>query len=153
MKKILVLFCTLSFLVGLALAPRAAGQTISIAVGPTTDDSYWIWNGPEFQADYQGHPYSYWHGRHQGGGDRNHRPGKGESSGGEHPVNKENTEQAKGEEPRVEIDRSKEPLSQAEINKAKEQAPKPEVKTPQAEEKARTEKPKEGEKAKEAKQG
>jgi hypothetical protein len=161
MKKILVVFCTLNFLGGLALAPRAAAQTISIVAGPTTDDSYWIWNdeyqvwlwnGPEFQADYQGHPYSYWHGRHQGGGDRNHRPGKGESSEGEHPVNKENTEQAKGEQPRVEIDRSKEPLSQAEINKVKEQAPKPEVKTPQAEEKARTEKSKEGEKAKEAKQ-
>jgi hypothetical protein len=158
MKRILVGLYIIIFLAGLALAPRLAAQTISIVVGPTTDDSYWIWNdeyqvwlwnGPEFQGDYQGHPYSYWHSRHQGGGDRNHRPGKGESSEGQHPVNKENTEQAKGEQPRVEIDRSKEPLSQAEANKVKEQAPKPEVEKPQAEEKARTEKPKEGDKARE----
>jgi hypothetical protein len=157
MKKVLVVFCTLSFLAGLALVPRAAAQTINIVVGPTTDDSYWIWNdeyhvwlwnGPEFQADYQGHPYSYWHGRHQGGGDRNHRPGKGESSEIEHPVTKEKTEQAKGEQPRVEIDRSKEPLSQSELNKVREQAPKPEVEKPQAEEKTKMDKRQEGEKAK-----
>jgi hypothetical protein len=99
------------------------GSDCYITVGPTTDDSYWIWkdeyqvwvwNGPEFQGDYQGHPYSYWHGRHEGGGDRSHRPGKGESSEGEHPVNKDNVEQSKGIEPRVEFDRSKEPPPQAE---------------------------------------
>ena len=156
MKKILVVFCTLSFLAGLALTPRAAAQTISIVAGPTTDDSYWIWNdkyqvwlwnGPEFQADYQGHPYSYWHGRHEGGGDRNHRPGKGESSEGEQPVNKDNVEQPKGLQPKVEIDRSKEAPTQAEVEKAKEQAPKPEVAKPKADEKA-TEKPQTEEKSK-----
>jgi hypothetical protein len=61
------------------------------------NDEYrvWVWNGPEFQGDYEGHPYSYWHGRHEGGGDRNHRPGRGESSQGEHPVNKDKVEQSK----------------------------------------------------------
>ena len=157
MKRILIGFYTLSFLAGLAFIPKAAAQTITIIAGPTTDDSYWmwndeyqvwLWNGPEFQGDYQGHPYSYWHGRHERGGDRNHRPMKGESSEGEHPVNKENVEQPKGEQPRVEIDKSKEPLSQPEVEKAKAQAPKPEVENSQAEEKARTEKPKEGDKSK-----
>ena len=68
------------------LSPRTAAQTIAMTIGPRTDDSYWVWNdehqcwvwnGPEFQGDYQGHPYSYWHARHEGGGDRNHRPGQG----------------------------------------------------------------------------
>jgi hypothetical protein len=157
MKRILVGLCILSFSAGLAFAPKAAAQTVTIVVSPTTDDSYWvwndeyqvwIWNGPEFQGDYQGHPYSYWHGRHEGGGDRNHRPGKGESSEGERPVSKENVEQPKSEQPRVEIDRSKEPQSQAAQDKEKAQAPKPEVEKSQGEEKTRTEKPKEGEKSK-----
>src|ERR1700686_4303677 len=108
----------------------------------------WIWNGPEFQGDYQGHPYSYWHGRHEGGGDRNHRPGKGEGSEVERPVNKDNVEQPKGLQPRVEIDRSKEVAPQAEVEKPKEQPPKPEVAKPKAEEKARTEKPQAEEKSK-----
>jgi len=155
MKKILIGLCALSFCVG--LAPKISAQTVTITVGPTTDDSYWIWNdeyqvwvwnGPEFQGDYQGHPYSYWHGRHEGGGDRNHRPGKGESSEGERPVNKDNVEQPKGLQPRVEIDRSKEAPTQAEVEKAKEQPSKPEVAKPKAEEKARTEKPQVEEKSK-----
>jgi hypothetical protein len=158
MKKILIGLCALSFCVG--LAPKISAQTVTITVGPTTDDSYWIWNdeyqvwvwnGPEFQGDYQGHPYSYWHGRHEGGGDRNHRPGKGESSEGEGPVNKDNVEQPKGLQPRVEIDRSKEAPTQAEVEKAKEQPPKPEVAKPKAEEKARTEKPQAEEKSKKEK--
>ena len=107
----------------------------------------WIWNGPEFQGDYQGHPYSYWHGRHEGGGDRNYRPGKGENSEGERPVNKDNVEQPKGLQPRVEIDRSKEVAPQSEVEK-KEQSPKPEAAKPKAEEKARTEKPQAKEKSK-----
>jgi hypothetical protein len=148
MKKILIGLCALSLCAG--LVPKISAQTITIMVGPTTDDSYWIWNdeyqvwvwnGPEFQGDYQGHPYSYWHGRHEGSGDRDHRPGKGESSEGEHPVTKDSVEQPKGIQPRVEIDRSKEPPPQAEVEKAKEQPPKPEVAKPKAEEKARTEKP------------
>jgi hypothetical protein len=157
MKRILVGLCALSFFTGLALAPKAAAQTITITVGPATDDSYWVWNdeyqcwvwnGPEFQGDYEGHPYSYWHGRHEGGGDRNHRPGKSQSSEGERPVNKGNGEQPKGLQPRVEIDRSKEAPPQAEVGKAKEQPPKPEVAKPKAEEKARTEKPQAEEKSK-----
>ena len=155
MKKILIGLCALSLCAG--LVPKISAQTITIMVGPATDSSYWIWNdeyqvwvwnGPEFQGDYQGHPYSYWHGRHEGGGDRNHRPGKGESSEAERPVNKDNVEQPKGLQPRVEIDRSKEVAPQAEVEKPKEQLPKPEVDKPKAEEKARTEKPQAEEKSK-----
>src|ERR1700730_17703392 len=144
MKKILIGLCALSFCVG--LAPKISAQTVTITVGPTTDDSYWIWNdeyqvwvwnGPEFQGDYQGHPYSYWHGRHEGGGDRNHRPGKGEGSEVERPVNKDNVEQPKGLQPRVEIDRSKEVAPQPAVEKPKEKLPKPEADKPKAEEKAR----------------
>ena len=100
MKRILIGFCALSLCAG--LVPKISAQTITITVGPAADNSYWIWNdeyqvwvwnGPEFQGDYEGHPYSYWHGRHEGDGDRNHRPGKGERSEGEHPVNKDNVEQ------------------------------------------------------------
>jgi hypothetical protein len=40
--------------------------------------------GPEFRGDYEGHPYSYWHGRHEGGGDHNHRPAKVGHHEGEH---------------------------------------------------------------------
>ena len=40
----------------------------------------------------------YWHGRHQGGGDRNHRPGKSE---GERPVNRGDVEQPKAEQPKL----------------------------------------------------
>jgi sRNA-binding protein len=93
-----------------------------------------------FQGDYEGHPYCYWHGRHEGGGDRNHRPGKGE---GERPVNRGNVEQ-----PRVEIDRTQETQPKAEVEKPKEQQRKTEVEKPKAEEKTRTEKPKEEEKSK-----
>jgi hypothetical protein len=161
MRKIFVAFWTISFLAGLTLAPKAVAQTIRIIAGPTTDDSYWIWNneyqvwlwnGPEFQGDYQGHPYSYWHGRHEGGGDHNHRPGKGQSSGAEHLVNKESAEQAKGEQPRVEIDRSAEPLSQKEINKAKEQAPKSEAEKAKGGEKGKDGSPEQTEKKDGAKQ-
>jgi hypothetical protein len=155
MKKILIGLCALSLCAG--LAPKVLAQSITITVGPTTDDSYWVWNdeyqcwvwnGPEFQGDYEGHPYSYWHGRHDGGGDRNHRPGKGQSSEAERPVKKDNTEQSKGEEPRVENDRSQAAQPKAEVEKPKEQQPKTEVEKPKAEEKASTEKPKEEEKSK-----
>jgi len=149
MKKFLIGLCALSLSAG--LVSKISAQTVTITVGPTTDDSYWIWNdeyqvwlwnGPEFQGDYQGHPYSYWHGRHDGGGDRNHRPGKGESSEGKRPVNKENVGQSKGLQPRVEIDRSKEVAPQAEVEKPKEQRPKPEAEKPKAKGKSKTEKPK-----------
>ena len=87
MKRILIGLCALCALSSLTgLAPQAASQSVTIVVSPETDESYWVWsdeyecwvwNGPEFQGDYQGHPYAYWHGRHEGGGDRDHRPSKG----------------------------------------------------------------------------
>src|SRR5271166_558404 len=71
MKKILICLCAFGLFA--SLTPKTAAQTVTITVGPATDDSYWvwndeyqcwIWNGPELQGDYEGHPYSYWHGRH-----------------------------------------------------------------------------------------
>jgi hypothetical protein len=147
MKKILIGLCALG--VGAGLVPKISAQTITITVGPATDDSYWVWNdryqvwvwnGPEFQGDYQGHPYSYWHGRHEGGGDRHHHPGKSQSSEAERPVNKDNTEQPKAEQPRVEIDRSQAAQPQPEAEKQKERQPKTEV------EKSKAERPKPEEK-------
>jgi hypothetical protein len=155
MKKILIGLCALSLCAG--LAPKISAQTVTITVDPATDDSYWvwndeyqcwIWNGAEFQGDYEGHPYSYWHGRHEGGGDRDHRPNRTESSEGQRPVNKDKVEQPKGLQPKVEFDRSKEAPPQAEAEKPKVQQSKPEVDKPKAEEKARTEKPQAEEKSK-----
>ena len=66
MKRILIGLCALSLFTGLALAPQAAAQSITIMVGPATDDSYWfwsdeyqcwVWNGPQFQGDYEGHSF------------------------------------------------------------------------------------------------
>ena len=95
MKTILVGLSALSLFV--SFSPTTQAQSITITTGPTevgpeTNDSYWIWNdeyqswvwtGPEFKGDYEGHPYSYWHGRHEGG-DRNHRPGKVVHHEGDH---------------------------------------------------------------------
>jgi hypothetical protein len=140
MKTILIGLSALSLFAG--LTAKTAAQTVTITLGPATDDSYWVWsdeyqcwvwNGSEFQGDYQGHPYSYWHGRHEGGGDRNHRPGKGES---ERPVNKSEVEQPKTEQ------------SKGKADKPKEQQPRIEAEKPKAGEKAKTEKPKEEEKSK-----
>jgi hypothetical protein len=176
MKAILIGLCALSLLAG--LSPKVAAQNITITVGPATDDSYWVWNddyqcwlwtGPEFQGDYQGHPYAYWHGRHEGGGDRNHRPGKGESDDGVRPVNNGDVEQPKALQPRTEVQqrtaeqpnsdveksreqpkpqveqpKAEQPKSEAE--KPKEQQAKPQVEKPKGEEKAKTEKPKQEEK-------
>jgi hypothetical protein len=150
MKKILVVLCVFSLFA--SLTPKITAQTVTITVNPATDDSYWVWNdeyqcwiwtGPEFQGDYEGHPYSYWHGRHEGGGDRNHRPGKGESSQRERPVNKGNVEQPKAETERPDAEQHK-----AEVENPKEQQPKTEVEKPKAEEKAGTEKPKKEENSK-----
>jgi hypothetical protein len=145
MKRVLFGLCALSLFTGLAFAPKVVAQSITITVGPATDDSYWvwndeyqcwIWNGPEFQGDYQGHPYSYWHERHHEEWGRDHRPAKGE---GERPVNKGNVEQQRAEQPK------------AEVEKPKEEQPKTEVEKPKPEEKAKTEKPKEEEKSKKEK--
>jgi hypothetical protein len=150
MKIILVGLGALSLFIG--LAPKITAQSVTITVGPATDDSYWVWNdeyqcwiwsGPEFQGDYQGHPFSYWHGRHQGGEDRNHRPGKGESRGEVRPVNRGDGEQPKTEQPRTEIDHSK-----AEVEKPMAQQSKSEVVKPGAEEKVQPQKPREEERSK-----
>jgi hypothetical protein len=62
MKIILVGLSALSLFTG--LTPKMVAQSVTITVGPTTDDSFWvwndeyqcwIWNGPEFQGEYQGH--------------------------------------------------------------------------------------------------
>ena len=94
----------------------------NINVGSGTD--------PNLKVIIKGIRIAIWHGRHEGGGDRNHRPGKIESSEGERPV-KGNIEQPKAEAERPNADQHK-----AEVEK------------PKAEEKARTEKPKEEQKSK-----
>ena len=95
MKIILIASGALSLLAG--FAPTTQAQSITITTGPReispdTNDSYWVWNeayqcwvwtGPEFRGDYRGHPYSYWHKRHEGD-DRNHRPPRGTHEEGEH---------------------------------------------------------------------
>jgi hypothetical protein len=57
--------CALGLSAG--LISKTAAQTVTIRFSPATDNSYWvwnngyqcwIWNGSEFEADYQGHPYS-----------------------------------------------------------------------------------------------
>ena len=62
MKTVLIGLCALGLFAG--LIPRTAAQNVTITVGPATDDSYWVWsdeyqcwvwNGSEFQGDYQGH--------------------------------------------------------------------------------------------------
>src|SRR6202049_19047 len=147
MKRVLIGLCALSLFTGLAFAPKVAAQSITITVGPATDDSYWvwndeyqcwIWNGPEFQGDYQGHPYSYWHGRHHEEWGRDHRPGKGERSEGERPVNKGDVEQPRAEQPKAEAERPN-----AEQHKAEE---KDKTEKRKEEEKSKKEKPKPEEK-------
>src|SRR5271165_1434344 len=149
MKKILIGLCAFGLFA--SLTPKTAAQTVTITVGPATDDSYWvwndeyqcwIWNGPEFQGDYEGHPYSYWHGRHHEEWGRDHRPRKGERSEGERPVNKGEVEQ-----PKAEVERPNAEQPKAEMEKPKEQQTKTEVEKPKAEEKAKTEKPKEEQKS------
>ena len=95
MKTILIGLSALSLFVGFARTSQA--QSITITAGPTevspeTNDSYWVWNdeyrcwvwtGPEFRGDYRGHPYTYWHRRHEGD-DRNHRPERGHHEGDHH---------------------------------------------------------------------
>jgi len=146
MKRILIGICALSLFAGLALAPKAAAQSVTVTlVGPETDDSYWVWsdeyrcwvwNGPEFQGDYEGHPYAYWHGRHEGGGDRDHRPAKVESA---------EAQSGNVEQPKAEVGKPNAEQPKAEVAQAKEQ-PKAEVEKPKAQEKA--EKPKTAEKPK-----
>lgn len=147
MKRILIGLCALCALSSLTgLAPQAAAQSVTIVISPETDDSYWVWsdeyrcwvwNGPEFQGDYQGHPYAYWHGRHEGGGNRDHRPAKG----GDVEPAKANVGKPNGEQPKPEVAQGKE--------EAKPEAEKPKEKQAKPAEKAKTDKPKTEEKGKE----
>jgi hypothetical protein len=112
------------------------------------NDEYqcWIWTGPEFQGDYLGHPYVYWHGRHEGGGDRGHRPSKGESNDAVRPVNNGDVEQRAATQGRSEVKQSAAEQPNSDVEKPKEQKTKPQVEKPKGEEKAKTEKPKQEEK-------
>jgi hypothetical protein len=64
MKTILISLCVLSIFAG--LTSKTLAQAVGTTLGPTMNDSdwiwsdqyqCWIWNGPEFQGDYQGHSF------------------------------------------------------------------------------------------------
>ena len=64
MKTILISLCILSLFAG--LTSKTLAQPVRTTLGPATNDSYWIWSdqyqcwiwsGPEFQGDYQGHSF------------------------------------------------------------------------------------------------
>src|ERR1700749_1958634 len=64
MKTILIGLCALSIFAG--LASKTLAQPVRITLGPAMNDSYWIWSdqyqcwiwsGPEFPGDYQGHSF------------------------------------------------------------------------------------------------
>ena len=149
MKAILIGLCALSLFGG--LTSKTAAQTITITLSPATDDSYWVWsdeyqcwvwNGPEFQGDYQGHPYSYCHGRHDGGGDRNNRPVKAE------------VEPSKVEQPTTELNKPREGQPKEEQKSKVQEKSKVEERSkveakPKAEQKSKAEPPK----TKETKEG
>ena len=64
MKTILISLCALSLFAG--LTSKTLAQPVRITLRPATSDSYWtwsdqhqcwVWSGPEFQGDYQGHSF------------------------------------------------------------------------------------------------
>jgi hypothetical protein len=64
MRTILLGLCALTLFAG--LTPKTAAQTVTTTLGaPTVDsdwvwsDEYqcWLWNGPQFQGDYEGHSF------------------------------------------------------------------------------------------------
>jgi len=64
MRTILIGLCALGLFAG--LASKTAAQTVTMRLGPPTVDSDWVWsdeyqcwlwNGPKFQGDYQGHSF------------------------------------------------------------------------------------------------
>jgi hypothetical protein len=64
MKTILISLCALSVFAG--LTSKTLAQPVRITLRPATSDSYWtwsdqyqcwVWSGPEFQGDYQGHSF------------------------------------------------------------------------------------------------
>src|ERR1700751_3393019 len=64
MKTILISLCVLSIFAG--LTSKTLAQSVRTTLGPATNDSCWIWSdqyqcwiwiGPEFQGDYQGHSF------------------------------------------------------------------------------------------------
>jgi len=142
MKTILIGLCALGLSAG--LISKTVAQTVTIELSPATNDSYWVWNdeylcwvwnGPEFQGDYQGHPYSYWHGRHEGGGDRNNRPVKGDAEPSKVAQPATVVEKAKAEQPKVEERPKVEEKGKVEEKSKTEEKPK-------AEKKSKTEPPK-----------
>lgn len=84
MKLLLGLF--LLFFCFSLLGARAQSVTIQAGpqeVVPFDTPSYWVWSneyqcwiwvGPRFHGDYEGHDYGYWHHRHSGDS-RDFRPG------------------------------------------------------------------------------
>jgi hypothetical protein len=64
MRTILLGLCALTLFAG--LTQKTAAQTVIAALGPPMADADWVWsdeyqcwlwNGPEFQGDYQGHSF------------------------------------------------------------------------------------------------
>jgi hypothetical protein len=64
MRTFLFGLCALGLLAG--LTPRTAAQTVTTILGAPTvgldwvwSDEYqcWVWNGPQFQGDYEGHSF------------------------------------------------------------------------------------------------
>src|ERR1700722_20263095 len=64
MRTILLGLCVLTLFAG--LTQKTAAQTVTMTLGPPTVDADWVWsdeyqcwlwNGPEFQGDYQGHSF------------------------------------------------------------------------------------------------
>jgi hypothetical protein len=64
MRTILIGLCALGLFAG--LTSKTAAQTVPMTLGPLTvdwdwvwGDEYqcWVWNGPQFLGDYQGHSF------------------------------------------------------------------------------------------------
>jgi hypothetical protein len=64
MRTILLGLCALALLAG--LTQKTAAQTVTMTLGPAAVDADWVWSdeyqcwlwsGPEFQGDYQGHSF------------------------------------------------------------------------------------------------
>jgi len=64
MKTILISLCALSLFAG--LTSKTVAQPVTTTLALATNDSYWLWSdqyqcwvwgGPEFQGDYQGHSF------------------------------------------------------------------------------------------------
>src|SRR5271166_4043127 len=130
MKMLFVGLCALSLCAG--FAPKTAAQSVTITMGPV-DDSYWvwneeyqcwIWNGPEFQGDYEGHPYAYWHARHEGD-NREHRPHRAEQR---EAVRQDEQHQERVEQPKVEVEQPQQRVEQPRVEQPRVEQPRVEHK-------------------------